>query len=575
MRKRLLSLLILTIYIVLPMGIAVNADSDVVVSSQEYTVYYTAGSSDNFLCNKKSVGSQPGTEYYLTYTVSSCQSVGIQGGIAGTDAPTESYPYAKDHGMLFYNLGEKGSDKNDILLPGYTYFIKFTALESGFRYTAARAKGDNSEYLVFDSRAVSEKSVHCGYYGIWLAVGNTVATLSNVHFYDKNGNDLGVWSPKHRATVTTGSSLQKDSSIPRWYTIKASGMSNLALSNKTPLTTKKMYMEYTVRSTKSEIDQSGVAYSNDPLAGYPHGNGMIRYEGKSETANTTGDMLLKPGASYIIEIERFDDDFTAIVQMTLNGKTTRSVFPSLYGTCNPESQFFSLWFGEGHQTNVDFTLENVKFYDENHNDLEVQSNDPTVMFRRLGALVDYDGCEAMYYCKNNDAFYLLYKDSTYKYSSDDDQSEGTYSVASGKISFSGRGQSDYLFKSIKEENGDVYNRLYTYTVSFVPEEKIQTLSLKNGYYAKKPGDPSRKDCKFVEWCTLDGKAFNFNGIVTESTQLYAKWKDKNGNEFLETLSIEANQPVDLMKYLIVAICVVLICSAVAGGFFILKGGKKK
>ena len=66
MRKRLLSLLILTIYIVLPMGIAVNADSDVVVSSQEYTVYYTAGSSDNFLCNKKSVGSQPGTEYYLT-----------------------------------------------------------------------------------------------------------------------------------------------------------------------------------------------------------------------------------------------------------------------------------------------------------------------------------------------------------------------------------------------------------------------------------------------------------------------------------------------------------------------------
>ena len=68
---------------------------------------------------------------------------------------------------------KNGSNKNDILLPGYTYFIKFTALESGFRYTVARAKGDTSEYIVFDSRSVSEKTAQCGYYGIWLAVGNT------------------------------------------------------------------------------------------------------------------------------------------------------------------------------------------------------------------------------------------------------------------------------------------------------------------------------------------------------------------------------------------------------------------
>ena len=242
MKKKLLSLLILVCYISTLFCMTVSAEAKPKVSSQSYTVYYTAGSSDNFLCNKKSIGSKPGTEYYLTYTVSSCQSVGTQGGVVGTDAPGESYPYAKDHGMLFYNSGEKDSKSNDILLPGYTYFIKYTALESGFRYTVARAKGDSSEYLVFNSRVLSEKPVHCGYYGIWLAVGNTVATLTNVHFYDKNGNDLGVWSPKHRATVTTGSTLQKDTSIPRWYTIKASGMTNLALSNKTPLTTKKMYI---------------------------------------------------------------------------------------------------------------------------------------------------------------------------------------------------------------------------------------------------------------------------------------------------------------------------------------------
>ena len=573
MKKRLLSLFIILCYMVSFFCLTAYAETGVKVSKQGYTVYYTAGSSDNFLCNKKTIGSKPGTEYYLTYTVSSCKSVGLQGGVAGTDDPQKSYPYSDNHGMLFYNISEKGSNKNDILLPGYTYFIKFTALESGFRYTVVRAKGDTSEYIVFDSRSVGEKTAQCGYYGIWLAVGNTYATLSNVHFYDRNGNDLGVWSPKARATVTTGNYLSKNSSIPRWYTIKASGMGSLALSNKIPLTTNKMFIEYSVKSTKSKIDQSGVAYSNDPLANYPHGTGMIRYEGKSE--ETTGDMLLKEGASYIIMLEKTDEGFSALVQMTLNGKTTISVFPSLYGTLNPESQFFSLWFGEGHQTKVDFTLENVKFYDENHKDLEVQSNNSTVMFRRLGALVDYDGCEAMYYCKDKDAFYLLYKDSTYKYSGNDVQGEGTYSVASGKIKFSNRGESDYLFKSIKEQNGDVYNRLYTYTVSFVPEGKVQTLSLKNGYYAKKPGNPTRKDCKFVKWCTIDGKSFDFSKIVTESTQLYAKWKDKDGNEFLETLSVDAKGTVDVARYITITICALLICGAVIGSIFILKGGKKK
>jgi len=573
MKRRLLCLLIVLCYMVSFFCMTVNAETGVKVSEQGYTVYYTAGSSDNFLCNKKTIGSEPGTEYYLTYTVSSCESAGAQYGVAGTDDPQRNYPYSDNHGMLFYDLAEEKSGKNDILLQGYTYFIKFTALESGFRYTAARAKGEESEYIVFQSRTVNEKPVKCGYYGIWLAVGNTVATLSNVHFYDRNGNDLGVWSPKSRATITDGSLLKKDTDIPRWYTIKASGMSNLALSNKIPLTTNKMFIEYSVKSSKSVINQSGIAFSNDPLANYPHGSGMLRYEGKGE--KTTGDVLLKPGASYIIMLEKSEEGFSALVQMTLNGKTTISVLPSLYGTFDPDSQFFSLWIGEGHETKVDFTIENVKFYDENHKDLEIQSNNSSVSFRRLGALVDYDGCEAMYYCKENDAFYLLYKDSTYKYSSEKSQSEGTYSVANGKIRFSARDEASYLFKKIKEENGDTYERLYTYTVSFVPEVKTQTLSLKNGYYAKNPGEPSKKNCSFVSWCTSDGMTFNFDNIVTESTELYAKWRDKDGNEFLETLSTKNEETKDYTQSIMIGLCTALICGAIVGSVFILKGGRKK
>ena len=394
MKKRLLCLFIVLCYMVSFFCLTVNAETGVKVSEQGYTVYYTAGSSDNFLCNKKTIGSEPGTEYYLTYTVSSCESAGAQCGVVGTDDPQRNYPYSDNHGMLFYDIAEEGSDKNEILLEGYTYFIKFTALQSGFRYTAARAKGEESEYIVFQSRAVNEKPVQCGYYGIWLGVGNTVATLSNVHFYDRDGNDLGVWSPKSRATVTDGSLLEKDTDIPRWYTVKASGMSNLALSNKIPLATNKMFIEYSVKSTKSEINQSGIAFSNAPLATYPHGSGIIRYEGKGE--QTTGDMLLKSGASYIIMLEKTKEGFSALVQMTLNGETTVSVLPSLNGTFDPDSQFFSLWFGEGHDTTIDFTIENVKFYDEDHKDLEIQSNNSSVSLRRLGALVDYDGCEAMY-----------------------------------------------------------------------------------------------------------------------------------------------------------------------------------
>lgn len=572
MKKRLLCLFIALCTMMSFCCFTAYAETEVKVSEQGYTVYYTAGSSDNFLCNEKTIGSEPGTEYYLSYTVASCENAAIQGGVVGTDDPEKNYPYSDNHGMLFYNVAEEGSGKNDILLQGYTYLFKFTALESGFRYTAARVKDDESEYVVFESRAVSEKAVKCGYYGIWLAGGNTVATLSNVHFYDKNGNDLGVWSPRSRATITDGNLLKNDTVIPRWYTIKASGMSNLALSNKTALTTDKMFIEYSVKATKSEINQSGVAFSNAPLANYPHGSGMLRYEGESE--KTTGDMLLKPGASYIIMLEKSQEGFSALVQMTLNGKTTVSVFPSLYGTFDPESQFFSLWFGEGQGTKVDFTIENVKFYDENHKDLEVQSNNSSVVFRRLGALANYDVCEAMYYCKENDAFYLLYKDNTYEYSSENAQSKGTYSVTDGKISFSNRSGASYLFKEIKEENGDVYERLYTYTVSFVPEMETQTLSLKNGYYVKDPGQPSKNNCSFVSWCTLDGKTFDFDSVVTESTELYAKWRDSEGNEFLETLSTQAKETKDYTPYIIIGLCAALICGAVVGGIFILKGGKK-
>lgn len=576
LRVRVLAGLLATLFVCANASFISSAE-DVKVTKEKYDAYY-GGIGDTFLCNQKSIGSKPGTEYYMTYTVEEYKQGGSQAGVVGTSDPKQRYPYDKGKGLMFYKQHAEDDKSNELLKEGYTYLIKFTALKSGYRYIASRAKGGTSEYFVLDSKAGdTTKTVKCGYFGIWISGGFTNAKLKNIRFYDKDGNNLGVQSPLKHVPVVKSGITPKTTKVEHWYTVKGKGLQNVAISNKLPLETSKMYIEYTVKSTSSKTNQTGVAFSNQPEKTYPHGNGFLRYEGNGKEYK--GDFLLQEGAEYLIILERNEDNFTALVQMTKDGKTTITAFPNFYGTPDPNSQYFSLWFGEGSVCDLNFVLENLKIYDANYKNLEVQGNNLGLTIRHHGALTDYSACEAIYYCKENNNMFALFADKSYIFTSADGDVKGTYLIKNNKITFQeskNKEVADYLFKCITTADGNKYMRLYTYKVDFVAdgdnEIETQIMSAKNGYFITEPEAPKYKDYTFDTWCTWDGKEYDMSQVVTESVTLYARWKDGNGAIYLA----QGNAGKWYASpYVVIAASAVVLLLAIAGTVCILKTGGKK
>ena len=557
---------------------AIPADA-VTVSNQEYEVYFT-GRHSAFLCNRKTAGNAVGTEYFLTYTVKSVTSSGSQNGFLGTCAPEEQFPYTEGNGLLYYQQRQSEKETPELLMAGYTYFIKFTVTDSGYRYLAARAKGDSSEYFVIEQKAAvgDPKDTNYDYFGLWFGDGVTEAHLTDVRFYDAKGNDLGVWSPRSLANVVKCGEVKKDTKIDHWYRVSATEQINLAISNELPLTTDRMVIEFSVAEATSTCNQAGIAFSNYPQNTYPHANGLLKYETLAEGENS---FLLEPGADYLVVLEKGNFGFTAYVEITKDGKTETKVFPNVSGTYDKEAQYFSLWFGTGASGKSSFVLENVKMYDGKGNNLGVQANNSNVQIRHFGSMLDYAACEAVYYCKEIDAIYTLYEDQTLTYEQDGKKLEGTYSVRNNQLTIDLMGQTstyDYLYSGFTAEGDQYFKRLYTYQVKLVAgngsEDQIQIMDMEHGYLPQKPADPALDGCSFEGWCTSDGAAYDFETMVTESVTVYAKWTNDAGVTYLASEYVPAAD-TGMPGYVIVIICTVMAVAAAALCIYIIKGGFKR
>ena len=167
----------------------------------------------------------------------------------------------------------------------------------------------------------------------------------------------------------------------------------------------------------------------------------------------------------------------------------------------------------------------------------------------------------------------LYKDQTMKLTETMITKNATYKISENvmKAKFADGAETyDYLYKRITDEEANVYERLYHYQVNFVTgtEENIETqkLSKETGYQVMRPTDPVMEGYQFEGWHTREGNTFDFDGIVTESITLYAKWSGDGGVTFLA--KDVANDTVDFSPTLIgtgivllavgVAACTVLI-----------------
>lgn len=555
----------------------IQADA-VTVSDQEYEVYFT-GRHSSFLCNQKSIGNAVGTEYFLTYTVESAESSGLQNGFLGTSAPETQFPYIDGNGMMYYQQRKNESETPELLMEGYTYFIKYTVTESGFRYVAARAKGNSSEYVVIERKTSDKtpKRSNYGYFGLWFGNGLTNAHLTNVRFYDASGNDLGVWSPRSLATVVKSEMLEKDTQVDHWYRVEAADQINLAISNDAPLTGNKMFIEFSVTEASYTCTQTGFILSDYPDGTYPHSSGMMKYQTVSEESEC---LLLKPGAQYLIVLEKEEYGFVGYAQITYEGETTIQVFPNITGTYDQDAQYFSLWFGTGGEAKTSFVLENFKIYDSEKNNLGVQSNNKTVQIKHFGAILDYQACEGYYYCPQDNSSYSLFADQTFVYEKAGQTTTGTYVVRDGKITLTTDGGSqtvDYLYKGFTVDN-NAYTKLHTYKLTYVAgngiEDTVQVYNLENGYKAVKPADPTLNGYTFAGWYTLEGKEYDFGTTVMQSVTLYAKWTDGAGITYL-AYENAPKTPENTTDTLTWVICIAIGVVAVVASVLIILGGKKR
>lgn len=537
-------------------------------SSKDYRVVLNGARF--FIHNEKTVGSKVGTEYFMTYTVDSAKQKATQQGVIGTEDVTRNFPYTSG-GFMRYS-------QNNISLmdEGATYFIKFTVVEDGYNYKIARAMGDQLEHVALERRE-GDSTDKMGYFGLWLAYDKVEAELSNVRFYDADGNDLGVqikFPSGNGYVMQEGVKLEKTKGVNHLYEVKVTEGRNIAISNVKVPTSSTIYMEYKVDSAEYLLNQNGIALSNEPKSDYPHRHGILKHVTHTEIKNSIE--LLQVGAEYIIRIERGAKDFDVTVQRTKGNQTDLFMINLPAGTYDSTFPFVSLWFGAGGQTSATFHLKDFKIYDANKNNLGVQCNVNSEI-THTGELEDYAGCEAAYYCEENGNFIALYENQTMKHTKDAVTEDAKYTIVDNvmKASYAkGVETYEYLYRRITDNESKIYNRLYNYQVNFVTgtdtEIPTQNLTNETGYQAMRPDQPTLEGYEFQGWYTSDKKEFDFNTIVTESTTLYAKWSGDGGVTFIaddEAKDVEKSIDKTTMGILIAGgIGLVLVGLVICVGF---------
>lgn len=541
-------------------------------SKQAYHVFLSGG--EMFFGSKKSVSAKEGTECFLTYTVAAVEKSPKLQGLCGTSDPKASYPYTGD-GFMRYCLDTTTNPTENLMVEGATYYIRYKVSKGCFEYDVTRQLNGKLENICFQS--YEGKGNKLNYFGLWFALSAVKVELKNVRCYDAEGNDLGLQVRDCAGVIfEEGKVLKKDTEIDHSYEVIVNNKANVAISHIKEPTTDKVFLEYKVKSMDAKFTQEGIGLSNKPLAGYPHSQGTICFsfceDGKMQ--------MLDVGAEYIVSMERQKGGFVTYVQKTKDGKVSTFCFNITDATkWDDAASIFYLWFGESKIGS--FHLTDFKFYDANKNHLGIQSNQE-VTFIHHGALEDYAGCEATYYCSETRNSFALYKDQKLKFTDSESTLDGTYSISENVMNVKLNNKSkvyDYLYARITDDEKNMYDRLYNYRITFVTgtDDVIepQEFSNEKGYIAMKPSNPNKEGYEFVEWCLKDGTPYQFEQLVTDSITLYAKYSG-DGRTFLA--SQDDSFPMGLNLWWIGGGMLLFLGVAVACVFFIRKErnhGRKK
>ena len=554
---------------------------DVTPSKTDYAVeFFDAG--NTFIGNEKPVELTKGKRYYLVYTVEEVEKNGLwQNGLAVTSDNRKEYVYTS--GTMHY---EGVSDK--LMEVGSTYFIRYEMTDKGLSYVAAKVdESGKASYLEF-KLPVSDKYENNQYFGLWLGSngGRLTAKISQVLCYDEKGNDLGIYvnTPQGGSSIMNYD-LLTELNVPHSYEFSLKDALEVAISNERGTKSETVFMSYTVKNVEKNLcDQTGGCSTTTPGKQFPFGNtsGILKY---TFCKVEEGSSLLHEGSHYLVRFDRNGGDLKITVKETTNsGKIKYFGFPLSAGKYNPNSEYFSLWFGEGTDSPITADFVDFKCYDAGGRNLAVQFNRDGVNVRHIGNLEDYSMCQGVYYALSNDTFLILDDECNMGRKIDKEGQDtlwGTYVICDDMLTFTSDGTEEkytYLYDSITDRDGIKYIRLRDQKVKFVTGEKGEKgditvlVTATEGYKVQEPEAPVLKDLTFKEWCMGDGKAYDFDSVVTKSITLYAKYLDGDGQEYLVVDgTVEKFHPTSIIV-IGASVLLVVITSVVC--VLVIKKGKK-
>lgn len=575
----LLSLLLICMVVLSCVTFPASA-AKVTPSRDSYTVSAQDINSGLFISNRISIGTEVGTEYFMTYTVKSLKVKGQesvhQQGVIGTNVPGVAFPYTtpeKGKG------GTMNFDRNEALTEvGKTYFIKFTITKEGYDYVMGWAKGGNSRYITFTDK-VSEVTDDLGYFGGWFDFGSDYfdMELIKVHCYDQYGNDLGVQTNRVEANVYVDNPMAKDTEVMHRYDVKITDKVIMYIGNKYVPTSDTVYIEYTVKSgNQTKVEQAGFVLTDGPYLGFPYLNGYMTFNQYPRDLNTMmPGPLLEEGASYVIRFERKDDRLQVTGQKTIDGKTTLLEMKTEYGEYIKSQNYMGLWFSGMNEHPNNFELVDFKCYDSNKKNLGVWCNLGGEI-THYGTLENFEELNGIFYNKEEGTFIELNYDKTaVMVDAGGSRKEAAWSISDAMVLTLTVGEKqftyDYLYTHIQDSEGNAWNRLGDYTVTFDAGKggavAAQTVGMEQGHRAVKPEDPTLEGNSFVCWCTSDGVEYDFDSIVTGSMTLYAKWKNT------EYQKIDVTETAEPVSPLIIAGAAVLLVGVAVAVLLIVRGKK--
>ncbi len=584
--KRLIPLLVAVVLVLTTIPMAVSAaQPKVKVSETAYNV--NIDTPLGFVSNTKPLSGKVGEEMYMTYTVSKVGEVTAhQQGLVGSDSKSDRVYLYTNGGLMCY----KNGDPTNMFKEGYTYFIKFVTTKDGFEYTMAIAKGNESSYYALPSVWRDTYTTKMKFLGLWFDGGPSKVELTNVHIYDKNGNDLGVSGSTGIAAMEANKKPTPSATdVNHTYTVSVEKQYNVRLGNKIKNTTDEMYIEYTVKSSKSKNYQSGLWLNMAHITGggstqYTCTN--VTYDPQHVEATEISQMLI-PGAKYLVKMynTHTDEGWDYLIQRTYKGETEWFKFTSnfFYTPSTKNFGYSALVYGEGPYHYSTFTLSDVRIYDANHKNLGVQLTVPGTIEHK-GEMISYENCDSVYYNAEKDVYIATYPDKTIEITNKDGVTkQGTFSVQDSTpgdmTAVFGSEKQKYKFylAYLIDADGNRYDALGEYKISFVTGTdktiKTQILSPENGYKVKKPADPKVDGDEFVAWVTVDGKEFDFDKIQTSSKTLYAKWKNRAGKTYV-AVDGEGGK-VDAAPFIAIGLAVVIVAVAVAGSIIVVRRFKKQ